>query len=328
MLPLIDTFGYTISSMATYKVIQDIEAEDKLVGPLTLRQFIYGAVAGVSLWLSFVSYAKHVPYMMVLFVPIAFLAGFLAVPWGGDQPTEIWAVAKLRFYLKPRKRIWNQDGQKDLVAVTVPKRIERNYTDGLSTTEVRSRLSALADTLDSRGWALQNQPYQVANNVTGERLFSVSTTLPQPVIHDGTSPKDDMMDMQSNPTASHLSEMVDSAAQAQRNALLAHMSNPAPSTPPPTMQNATAPPANDWFSGSTKPQPSPPIAEDKNTSKTTPNNAVAQDTTTLKTQATSTPNTAIMNLAGNNDLDIATLSRQANKQSGLGDDGEVVIPLR
>ncbi len=31
--------------MATYKVIQDIEAEDKFLGPLTLKQFIFGAAA-------------------------------------------------------------------------------------------------------------------------------------------------------------------------------------------------------------------------------------------------------------------------------------------
>jgi hypothetical protein len=31
--------------MATYKVLQDIEAEDKLLGPLTLKQFIFAAVA-------------------------------------------------------------------------------------------------------------------------------------------------------------------------------------------------------------------------------------------------------------------------------------------
>jgi len=39
--------------MATYKVIQDIEAEDKLVGPLTLRQFIYAAIAAICGYLSF-----------------------------------------------------------------------------------------------------------------------------------------------------------------------------------------------------------------------------------------------------------------------------------
>ena len=31
--------------MAVYKVIQDIEAEDKLLGPLTLKQFIFAVIA-------------------------------------------------------------------------------------------------------------------------------------------------------------------------------------------------------------------------------------------------------------------------------------------
>ena len=39
--------------MATYKVLQDIEAEDKLLGPLTLRQFVYGAIAVICLYLSY-----------------------------------------------------------------------------------------------------------------------------------------------------------------------------------------------------------------------------------------------------------------------------------
>ncbi len=32
--------------MAVYKVIQDVEAEDKLVGFLTLKTFIYAIIAG------------------------------------------------------------------------------------------------------------------------------------------------------------------------------------------------------------------------------------------------------------------------------------------
>ncbi len=39
--------------MSTYKVIQDIEAEDKLLGPLTLRQFIYAAVVLVMGFVAF-----------------------------------------------------------------------------------------------------------------------------------------------------------------------------------------------------------------------------------------------------------------------------------
>ena len=41
--------------MATYKVIQDIEAEDKLVGPLTLKQFIYAGISALCLYICFIA---------------------------------------------------------------------------------------------------------------------------------------------------------------------------------------------------------------------------------------------------------------------------------
>ena len=66
--------------------------------------------------------------------------GALAAPIGKDQPTEVWLLARIRFFLKPRQRLWNQDGMSQLVTVTAPKKEERVLTDGLSQTEVRSRL--------------------------------------------------------------------------------------------------------------------------------------------------------------------------------------------
>lgn len=59
--------------MATYKVIQDIEAEDKLVGPLTLRQFVYAGIAAVSGYLGFLMATKGAPFMLAV-VHSAFLA--------------------------------------------------------------------------------------------------------------------------------------------------------------------------------------------------------------------------------------------------------------
>src|ERR1700722_15482071 len=101
--------------MATYKVIQDIEAEDKLLGPLTLRQFVYAGIALLSGYLGFLAASKGAPFMLGIFVPITLISGFFAFPWGRDQPTEIWALAKIRFFLKPRKRIWDQSGVRELV---------------------------------------------------------------------------------------------------------------------------------------------------------------------------------------------------------------------
>src|SRR5665213_1846981 len=93
--------------MSTYKVIQDIEAEDKILGPLTLRQFIYGLIAGFLLYICFLSVVKGAPYLLVLFLPPALFAAFFAAPFGRDQPTEVWALAKILFYFQPRRRVWN-----------------------------------------------------------------------------------------------------------------------------------------------------------------------------------------------------------------------------
>jgi hypothetical protein len=147
--------------MSSYKVIQDIEAEDKLVGPLTLRQFIYAGIAAVCLYLCFVAYTKHALFLIGIFLPIAAITTFFAFPWKGEQPTEIWALARLRFMLKPRVRVWDQSNVKDLVTVLAPRRLENHHprSANLSENEVRSRLKALADTIDSRGWATRNASF-------------------------------------------------------------------------------------------------------------------------------------------------------------------------
>ncbi|HVX56501.1 MAG TPA: PrgI family protein, partial [Candidatus Saccharimonadales bacterium] len=111
--------------MATYKLIQDIEAEDHILGPLTLRQFIFALIAAFCFYVCFISVAKHVPFFLLFFLPPGLFCAFFAFPWGGDQPTETWALAKLRFWFKPRRRVWNQSGLKELVTINVPKKVER-----------------------------------------------------------------------------------------------------------------------------------------------------------------------------------------------------------
>jgi hypothetical protein len=108
--------------MANYKVIQDIEADDKLVGPFGIRQFIYLLIVAVLAYVGF--RASELAWFLALpFLPFMFFFGLLALPFGGSQPTEVWLLAKFRFFLKPKKHIWSQDGVKQLVTITVPKKI-------------------------------------------------------------------------------------------------------------------------------------------------------------------------------------------------------------
>ncbi len=214
--------------MAVYKIPQDVEADDKFVGPLSFKQFIYCGIAGIGAYLSFLSLTKGFWPVLFLLVPIIIVAGFLGFPWGRDQPTEVWLAARIRFFLKPRVRIWNQSGIKDLVTITVPKHIERHLTNGLSQNEVSSRLTGLADLLDSRGWAVKNVNVNMyASPVVStsaydsdDRLLNVAS-LPQEVV-DVTA-NDDVLDEANNPTAQHFEEMIRLSEQKHREQVMSQL---------------------------------------------------------------------------------------------------------
>lgn len=233
--------------MSSYKVIQDIEAEDKLLGPLTLRQFIYAGIAVLCFYLTFLVATKGALFLGAVFLPVGGVSGFLAWPWSRDQPTEVWALAKIRFMIKPRKRIWDQSGTKELVTVTAPKKIEEVYTNGLSQTEVESRLRALADMIDSRGWAAKNIGLVQANS---DRLISANSLPSLPALVEdniGINSDDDMLEA-ANPVARQFDSMIAKSAETHRAELLQQMSRPEPpvSTAPPTTQ-PTQPANNYWF---------------------------------------------------------------------------------
>lgn len=214
--------------MATYKLIQDIEAEDHILGPLTLRQFIYGLVAAFLYYISFVVITKHVTILLVLFLPFALFLTFFAFPFRRDQPTEVWALAKLRFLVKPRKRIWSQSGIKNLVTITVPKKIEQHLTNGLSETEVQNRLKTLALTIDTRGWAVKNMvqaPEQDINQPVddSDRLINPGS-IPKPVPEYDVTRQEDMLDDLS-PQSIHLSDAITQSEKSHRQQLISTMGN-------------------------------------------------------------------------------------------------------
>jgi hypothetical protein len=375
-------FCYTGVQMATYKVIQDVEAEDKLVGPLTLRQFIYAGIAALSLYLGFLSATKHAAFMLVIFIPVAAATGFFAFPWGKDQPTEVWALAKIRFFLKPRRRIWDQSGAKELVTITVPKRVERHLTNGLDQDEVRSRLNALANTIDSRGWAIKNvnvnmSAPQTSGDLGGSDRLVEASSLPQEVSNVDVRASDDILDAYANPVAQHFDSMITASSAAHRQQLIDQMQQPA--TPQQTPVQTQQPPADYWFMNTPQqstvpgqatfandpivvpgaqtqpalvPQAAIPTAEEEalvekfkeeNSSHTvaygnmktvkTPEQLASEARAAVVAAAAKPPVTprnqaAIINLASNDDLDVATIARQAHKQADLSSNGEVVITLR
>lgn len=140
--------------MATYKVPQDVEADDKLIGPFSFRQFIYliaVALAGALAW----GLAQIFIGLAVIPLPIIIFFGALALPLRKDQPMEIYMAAMVSFYLKPRLRKWDPEGIETLISITAPKTVEVQRTKNLSQSEAEQRLSYLANIVDTQGWAIR-----------------------------------------------------------------------------------------------------------------------------------------------------------------------------
>lgn len=137
-----------------YKVPQDVEADDKLIGPFSFRQFIYLIIVAIAIAIGWGLAQLFVP-LAVIVLPIVVFFGALALPLRKDQPMEIYLAAIVSFYLKPRKRLWQPDGIQSLVEITAPKVVEVQRTKNLSQDEAQQRLSYLADIVDTGGWAIR-----------------------------------------------------------------------------------------------------------------------------------------------------------------------------
>lgn len=309
--------------MATYKILQDIEAEDKLLGPLTLRQFIY---AGITVLLGFIAFklaSATSIYVVAPFLPFIALFAILAAPFGHDQPNEVWLIAKVNFFLKPHRRIWDQNVIHELVTITAPKKVEGPVLKKYSPTEAKSRLQELAKTIDTRGWSVKNvnvnlytQPTYLFDEYNPERLVGVDE-MPKEVPTIDIRPEDDMFEA-NNPKNQSINQIITDATKAQRTyaqELIASGKNPNKSVTPlyvggktPTITKFMPP----KFASNTPYQSS----------------AISKQKKSESTAVTAQNVNAILNLARDNNKSVATLEHEGREQLQGNDlSDEVVISL-
>ncbi|MBQ6486422.1 PrgI family protein [Candidatus Saccharibacteria bacterium] len=140
--------------MARYKVPQDVEAEDKLLGPFTFRQFIYLLIAAAGIagaWGLF----QLFPLLALIPLPFVIFFGVLALPLKKDQPMETYLAAVVSFYLKPNRRVWLPGQRESTILITAPKQVEKSRTRNITEDEATHRLSFLANIVDTEGYAIR-----------------------------------------------------------------------------------------------------------------------------------------------------------------------------
>jgi hypothetical protein len=209
--------------MARHTVPQDVETADKLIGFLSLKQFLF-VLAGCGMLFVAYTFANVNILLGIPFLPFIIVAFVLGLYQRHDQPVEVFLAAWLKFKLGPKARIWNQEGYEQHVIVTVPKKEVIDYTKGMTSQEVVSKFSGIGTKLDTRGWSTKGVLDQNATDLgsgESERLLSLDSIKEiskkyEPQQLSGLQPVVDVFDANNSSTASMVEVDVDKAYQKAR----------------------------------------------------------------------------------------------------------------
>lgn len=328
--------------MAIYKIPQDVEAEDKLLGPFTFRQFIYLLIVAAFVFVA-IALWRILPILAVVPLPIIIFFSALALPLRKDQPMETYLSAILSFYLKPRTRIWDPDGVESRVEITAPTITEASLTKDITGEEAGRRFEYLAQIVDSKGWATRGSIAQggihpdLSNNLNPDIYYESQDTVD--ILDDNYS------------VGVNIDQRLNQSATQYRQNIMQNISQPIhqeapvietiytnqPAIPQAPMQTNFTPPPVTENTINTLINPYPVFNQAVITPLSEPIAPTIEQTSLQPTETAEpvkkTVSPDIIELATNapEDLSIATIAKQAKRLSKkaerLGED-EVVISLR
>lgn len=281
--------------MATYKVPQDVEAEDRLLGPFTFRQFVYLLIAAIAGALAAALF-QIFPLLAILPLPVIIFFLILALPLKKDQPMETYLAAIVSFYMKPNKRFWRPGQGETTIQITAPKIVEKSRTRDISEEEASHRLSFLSNLVDSEGYAIRgNHNGNFTENFIAD-----------------TEDVNDFMDDSQNQNLINLMQKEKIARHAEIiNQMKAAINNTENAMGPATISSHQATLGSNPFSQNQT------TMSQTSSNQPTPNpftqNQTIQNANTLANRNQSILNSNYQNLANNQNFSVNTISKEANR---------------
>lgn len=145
-----------------FKVPQNVQREDKIVGPLTLRQLIICGVGGGIAYAIYVSLGKQYEWITWL-PPVAFIA-MITILFAFIRPLDMtfarFILVYLEFLLLPQKRYWIQSSAEVIMSMYTPvktKTAEEKKAEAKADqlTNKAKKLQEITKILDTHGHDLQ-----------------------------------------------------------------------------------------------------------------------------------------------------------------------------
>ena len=281
--------------MATYKVPQDVEAEDRLLGPFTFRQFVYLLIAAIAGALAAALF-QIFPLLAILPLPVIIFFLILALPLKKDQPMETYLAAIVSFYMKPNKRFWRPGQGETTIQITAPKIVEKSRTRDISEEEASHRLSFLSNLVDSEGYAIRgNHNGNFTENFIAD-----------------TEDVNDFMDDSQNQNLINLMQKEKVARHTEIiNQMKAAINNTENAMGPATISSHQATLGSNLFSQNQTTMSQ--ISSNQPTSNPFTQNQTIQSANTLANRNQSILNSNYQNHANNQNFSINTISKEANR---------------
>lgn len=136
--------------MPRFKVPQNLEMEDRIIGNLAMWQFVYLVVGGM---LAYAAYMKlPSPLNYIIAVPLALFAAASGLLKINNQPFPKFFVSLISYLTTPRERVWQKENTEEKSV------IRQEEAKKESTVIVKKRLSPeelthLAQVEDSHGFS-------------------------------------------------------------------------------------------------------------------------------------------------------------------------------
>ncbi|HVE80895.1 MAG TPA: PrgI family protein [Candidatus Dormibacteraeota bacterium] len=213
--------------MAQYKVPQNVEAEDKILGPLTLKQFIYALIGIGYGFLTFAIFqGTLLPLFFIVGLPPALLMLALGLYQKDDQPLEAYFLAMVNFIVKPKQRFWQKEPIAEVFRLEVPA--PKPHEPKKDITKLAGQLEKLGQIVDTRGWSTKQPEIQEPEEEQvidlrdrlGMTQTGVGTPVPDPV---EVQQADDILDTKNNPNSASINVLIENTVKSVREEALVKM---------------------------------------------------------------------------------------------------------
>lgn len=130
-----------------FKVPQNIDMQDRIIGPLTMVQFIYAVVGFGTCYAIFMSIPR--PFSYFLIVPIALFVLCLDFVKVNERPFLDFFISAIEYAFAPKQRVWHQGESTDFtIDIYEPqsnqREVKTKYID-------HAQIESMAQSADTAG---------------------------------------------------------------------------------------------------------------------------------------------------------------------------------